>query len=123
MKTRYGFEIYVKGEFDELSEARPMTKLTRGLLHAEGIHTPTEKVVFTKVDETTTGLTLEELYLCLKWKDAYFETHRYDENTALWHGDLSNKEVRERKKHRAVHYNIMNGIEEILGVAQHGLCV
>lgn len=109
------FNIFVKGEYSE--EIEPMSRLTRGLMYVYDMPYKASQIYFAPLDSHRTGLTSEELKQCLDWREAYFEFHRYTNETAHEHS-YTEDELQTHQKERSKAFTIMCKIERDLGEPQ-----
>lgn len=119
MKTNFYFDLYIKSEYSDKFE--PMTKLTSGLMRVFHLSTQTKDTVFTRSDEIATGLTIEELHMCVKWRDLHLERCVYGMNYN--DRDETEQEIQDR---RSVYNRItplMKDIEYLLGQPQGSFAV
>ena len=109
-------ELFVKDRYT--GEIVPLTKLTRGLLHTYYINKPYSEITFNHEDCCATGLTIEELNLCVLWRKYYFETFRYSEDESDDAEILTTKERLFRAEWTDKYTAKKEEIEEILGEPQ-----
>ena len=109
------FSIFIKDEHSE--EVEPMSKLTRGLMYVYDMPYKSSQIYFVPIDSYRTGLTPEELKMCLEWREAYFDFHRYTSETAH-ENSYTEQELQAHQKERSRAFTAMCKIEGELGEPQ-----
>lgn len=109
-------EFFIKE--DHSDEIVPMTKLTRGLLHVYHISKAPNDITFNHIDEYATGLSINDLKLCLEWRTHYFKMYNTSSEATLWDGCLSEEEKYERSQQHLNAVENLKRIESVLGKPQ-----
>ena len=107
--------LYIKEDYSD--EIVPMTKLTRGLLHVYHIPKPSDKIEFTCIDTYQTGLSIEELKMCLDWRDHYFDLH-HNSCESVFDVEYTEEEDYERDQCAEKVRTQLRFIEDVLGEPQ-----
>lgn len=107
--------LLIKEEFS--NEIEPMSKLTRGLMYVYDMPYKASQIYFVPLDSYRTGLTPEELKMCLEWREAYFDFHRYTSETAH-ETSYTEQELQAHQKERSRAFTAMCKIERELGEPQ-----
>ena len=109
------FSIFIKDQNSE--EVEPMSKLTRGLMYVYDMPYRASQICFVPLDSCRTGLTPEELKMCLEWREAYFDFHRYAGETSH-ESYYTEQELQAHQKERSRALTAMCKIEGELGEPQ-----
>lgn len=109
-------EFFIKEGYSD--EIVPMTKLTRGLLHVYHISKAPNDITFNHMDEYATGLSINDLKLCLEWRTHYFKMCNTSSEATLWDGCLSEEEKYERSQQHLNAIENLKRIESVLGKPQ-----
>ena len=109
-------EFFVKEDCSD--EIVPMTKLTRGLLHVYHISKAPNDITFNHMDEYATGLSINDLKLCLEWRTHYFKMCNTSSEAFLWNDCLSEEEKHRNNQQHIKALENLKRIESILGKPQ-----
>lgn len=109
------FEVYIKGEYSD--ETERMSRLTRGLMYVYDMPYKAKDIHFGQLDSHRTGLTSEELEMCLRWREAYFEFHRYSGESSNVYS-YTEEDILQQEREQTEARNTMLEIEKELGEPQ-----